>query len=70
MRQNRVKYTQRGDVMFKITKTEYVNKTFRLPVELVKKMEKLSQNQNISVNNLVIQCCEYALENLEKPEDK
>lgn len=55
--------------MFKITKTEYVNKTFRLPVELVKKMEQLAQNQNVSVNNLVIQCCEYALENIEKPED-
>lgn len=51
--------------MFKIKKTEHTNKTFRLPTELVEKMEKLAQNKGVSLNNLVIQCCEYALENIE-----
>ncbi len=51
--------------MFNVKKAEHVNKTFRLPVELVKKLEVLAQEKNVSLNNLVVQCCEYALENLE-----
>ena len=50
---------------FKIKKTEYVNKTFRLPVELVKQLELLAQEKDVSLNNLVVQCCEYALENID-----
>ena len=56
--------------MFKIQKTEYINKTFRLPTELVKNMESIAQNQGISLNNLVIQCCEYALNNIEHSDSK
>ena len=52
--------------MFKIEKPEMVNKTFRLPLELVERMQKLAQNEGISLNNLVMQCCEYALKNLSK----
>ncbi|MFI3301359.1 MAG: hypothetical protein R3Y28_08090 [Candidatus Gastranaerophilales bacterium] len=52
--------------MFKIKKPEMINKTFRLPLELVQKLQKVALNQNISLNNLVLQCCEYALEKLEK----
>lgn len=55
--------------MFKVTKTEYTNKTFRLPLELVQKLEKLAVAKDVSLNNLVVQCCEFALENLED-EDK
>ncbi len=55
--------------MFKIKKTEHTNKTFRLPIELVEKMESLAQNKGVSLNNLVIQCCEYALENIEQTEE-
>lgn len=50
--------------MFEIKKEEYINKTFRMPVTLVKKLEVLAQNNNVSLNNLIIQCCEYAVENL------
>jgi len=53
--------------VFKVQKTEYINKTFRLPTELVKNMELLAQNQGVSLNNLVIQCGEYALANPEQP---
>ena len=56
--------------MFKIKKTEHINKTFRLPIELVEKMESLAQNKGVSLNNLVIQCCEYALENIEQVDDE
>lgn len=52
--------------MFKIQKTEMINKTFRLPLNLVKEMQVIAQNKGISLNNLVQQCCEYALKNLDK----
>lgn len=52
--------------MFEIKKTEYVNKTFRVPAELVKRMETVAQKEMVSLNNLVVQCCEYALKNAKK----
>lgn len=56
--------------MFEVKKNEHINKTFRLPVELVKKMEMLAQSKGVSLNNLVVQCCEYALENIEHSDDE
>lgn len=52
--------------MFKIENPEMINKTFRLPLTLVQELQTVAQNKNISLNNLVKQCCEYALKNLEK----
>ena len=51
---------------FRIEKPEMTHKTFRISVELLEKLQTVAQNQNVSLNNLVIQCCEYALKNLEK----
>jgi EAL domain-containing protein (putative c-di-GMP-specific phosphodiesterase class I) len=31
----------------------------------VNKLETVAQNKGVSVNNLVVQCCEYALANLD-----
>ena len=56
--------------MFKIKKTEHINKTFRMPVDLIKEMEIIAQNKGVSLNNLVVQCCEYALKNLDDSENK
>ncbi len=50
--------------MFNIKKNETINKTFRIPLDLMKKLESIAQQKNVSVNNLIIQCCEYALDNL------
>lgn len=50
--------------MFKIQKTEMINKTFRLPLNLVEQLSKIAQDKGISLNNLICQCCEYALKNL------
>lgn len=51
--------------MFKIQQNEQmVNKTFRLPTELVKELARVAALEKISVNNLVKQCCEYALSNM------
>ncbi|MBQ7278946.1 MAG: hypothetical protein IJR17_07120 [Clostridia bacterium] len=51
--------------MFHVEKGEYATKTFRLPVELLRQMETVAQNEKVSLNNLVVQCCKYALENLD-----
>jgi predicted HicB family RNase H-like nuclease len=50
--------------MFKIQKEEYVNKTFRIPLDLLKELEYLAQKENVSLNKLVVQCCQYALDNI------
>lgn len=52
--------------MFKVQKPEMTNKTFRLPLKLVQELQTIAQNKNVSLNNLVQQCCEYALKNLDK----
>ena len=56
--------------MFKVKKPDNVNKTFRMPLELVKKLEVLAQEKDVSLNNLVIQCCEYALNNMKNNDSK
>ena len=52
--------------MFKVEKPEMINKTFRLPAKLVADMQVIAQAKGVSLNNLVLQCCEYALEHLDK----
>lgn len=52
--------------MFQIRKPTSSNKTIRMPDLLIEKMEKLAYQNDISFNQLVIQCCEYALEHTEK----
>ena len=50
--------------MFEVKKEEFVNKTFRMPVDLIKKLETIAQNERVSLNNLIVQCCEYSIKNL------
>lgn len=54
--------------MFTVQKdyNEYQNKTFRIPTALVKELEKVASKNCISVNKLVIQSLEYALDNLDE----
>lgn len=52
--------------MFQIKKPQSSSKTIRMPNELIEKMEKLAASKDISFNQLVVQCCKYALEHLEK----
>ena len=54
--------------MFEIKKPTSSNKTVRMPDTLIEKLEKLASLNDISFNQLVIQCCEYALNELEKNE--
>ncbi len=52
--------------MFKVKKEEFTNKTFRMPNDLIEQLQNVAQEQSVSLNQLVIQCCQYALDNLEK----
>ena len=52
---------------FKLPKVEdetSVLKTIRLKFSTLKKIEDLSKNTNLSVNRLINECIEFALENL------
>ena len=54
--------------MFQVKKPEYVNKTFRMPRELVQELESVAQQKDVSLNQLVTQCCQYALDHLDTDE--
>ena len=51
--------------MFKIEKKHFVNKTFRIEESLLSRLEQTAAAENISVNALVVQCCQYALDHME-----
>lgn len=53
--------------MFKLKKeaTEYENKSLRLPKDLIDEVQALANKNNLSFNKVVIQCIEYALNNME-----
>ncbi|MGN0413262.1 MAG: hypothetical protein ACI4FV_09520 [Lachnospiraceae bacterium] len=51
---------------FEIKRQEYVNRTYRIPKELADRLSQVAQQENISVNELVVQSCEFALNNLKK----
>lgn len=50
--------------MFIIQKQESTNKTLRLPDDLIEQLEEIATFENISFNQLVVQCCEYAINHL------
>ena len=55
--------------MFVVKKPVTVNKTIRLPEELLKRLETIASHKDISLNQLIVQCCEYALNDLaEEPQ--
>lgn len=56
--------------MFKVKKesSEYENKSLRLPKELIDKVQELATANNTSFNKVVIQCIEYAFENMNPTE--
>ena len=46
------------------------SKTFRLPIELIEKLEVLATKNKLSLNQLVIQCLNYAVNNIENEKPK
>lgn len=52
---------------FKIQKGyDTVTKNFRLPEKMAEKLDKLAYRYNLSLNQLVVQCLSYALDNLDE----
>ncbi len=58
--------------MFKLKKeySEFENKSVRLPKVLIDKVQELACEYEMSFNKVVIQCIEYALDNMEEEGDK
>lgn len=53
--------------MFKIQKGyDSESKTFRLPVEMIRRLDALAAKNKLSLNQLVIQCLQYALDHVEE----
>jgi len=50
---------------FVIKKPSRSNRTIRMPDPLIDEMGRIATAQGISFNQLVIQCCEYALAHLQ-----
>lgn len=50
--------------MFQIKKAQRSNKTIRMPDDLINRLQKLADQNDISFNQLVVQCCEYAIDNM------
>lgn len=58
--------------MFKIEKelkSANVSRTVRFTEPLFERLNKLAAENDISFNLLVLQCCKYALDHLEKDEN-
>lgn len=51
---------------FKITKPTSSNRTIRMPDTLIERIAQIATEQDVSFNQVVVQCCEYAIENMEK----
>ena len=56
--------------MWKVRKgEEYVTKSFRLPLMLMERMAGIASRNNVSLNELVFQSLNYALENLDEADE-
>ena len=51
---------------FIIKKPTSSNRTIRMPDDLIDILGRIAAEKGISFNQLVIQCCEFALDNLNK----
>ena len=45
-----------------------IGRTIRFTEHLLKQLNEVATEQDVSVNSLVLQCCQYALDNM-KPKD-
>lgn len=53
--------------MFELKKEaiEYDNKSLRLPKKLIENVQDLANKNDMSFNRVIIQCIEYALDNIQ-----
>ena len=52
--------------MFEVKKDYPVNKTIRIPESFTRALEEYAASQNISLNQRIIQCCQYAMAHRKK----
>lgn len=55
--------------MFEIKSEQKSNKTIRMPDTLIDKLQKTADANNISFNQLIVQCCEYALNDMKNTDN-
>lgn len=54
---------------FIIKKPTSSNRTIRMPDTLIEKISELAAEQDVSFNQVVVQCCEYAIKNIPNSKD-
>ena len=52
------------NVWWVVITMEFKVKTFRMRRDLVERLSTVAQNEGVSVNELVVQCVEFALDNM------
>lgn len=56
--------------MFKIAKGyDHITKTIRIPEPMAAELESLAEENDLSLNQLVVQCIQFALEHISPDED-
>ena len=55
-----------GEPVFQIKKQKSSNKTIRMPDELIDELQRLADENNTSFNQVVVQCCQFVLQNRRK----
>ena len=49
----------------KQNRKETENKTIRFPLQLIERIDKVIENQEVTFSSFVLQACEYALDNMD-----
>ena len=55
---------------FKLKKPTSSNRTVRMPDELIDTLNQLAAKKDISFNQVVIQCCEFALQHIKEDDEE
>ena len=54
---------------FSVKKQTNSNKTIRMPDDLIETLQTLADENNTSFNQVVVQCCRYALQHRKETEE-
>ncbi|HIV19623.1 MAG TPA: hypothetical protein IAC82_10030 [Candidatus Merdivicinus intestinigallinarum] len=54
-------------IVTKHQNTPYLARTLRFPADLYQQLKDTAAEHHTSVSSLVVQCCEFALQNMEEP---
>lgn len=54
---------------FSVKKQANSNKTIRMPDDLICSLQRLADENNVSFNQVVVQCCRFALGHMKESRD-